>query len=55
MTVSLKCWQHWCCTVFKTVDLNPQREVVQCPTCGSPLDIVEAIKRARPDYEDKDR
>ena len=53
MTVALKCWQRWCGQVFSTLDLNPQRMWINCPTCGTVLDIVEAVKRARPDYEDK--
>jgi hypothetical protein len=32
--------QHWI-----AVDLNPERKVVLCPTCGEPNDISKAIAR----------
>lgn len=35
-----------CPTTWVVVDLNPERKVVQCPVCGEPNDIREAIKRA---------
>jgi hypothetical protein len=35
-----------CAREWMVVDLNPERKVVQCPVCGEPNDIREAIKRA---------
>jgi len=35
-----------CTNGWTVVDLNPERKVVQCPTCAEPNDIREAIKRA---------
>ncbi len=34
-----------CPTEWQVVDLNPEYKVVQCPVCGEPNDIREAIKR----------
>lgn len=36
-----RCPQAW-----TVVDLNPERKVVPCPTCGEQNDIREAMKRA---------
>lgn len=35
-----------CANTWHTVDLNPERKVVQCPICGEQNDIREAIGRA---------
>lgn len=40
----LKCQR--CPQVWNVVDLNPERKVVPCPTCGELNDIREAIRRA---------
>lgn len=36
-----------CAKQWNVVDLNPERKVVQCPVCGEPNDIREAINRGR--------
>jgi transcription elongation factor Elf1 len=35
-----------CANTWQTVDLNPERKVTECPICGQPNDIREAIGRA---------
>ena len=44
ITGELKCGR--CPVRWGVTDLNPERKSVQCPTCGEPNDIREAIKRA---------
>lgn len=45
VTANLRCQR--CTQRWSVVDLNPERKVVPCPTCGTLNDIREAIKGAQ--------
>jgi len=38
---------HRCARKWDAVDVNANLEVVKCPVCGAPNDILEAVKRAK--------
>lgn len=44
-TADLKCGR--CPVTWSVTDLLVARVTVQCPTCGEPNDIMEAVKRGR--------
>jgi hypothetical protein len=47
ITGTLRCIRKWCRSIWDVVDLNPERETVLCPVCGSETDIKEGLKYAR--------